>query len=113
MAQFLIERDRGEDIAFEGEELAQISDRWVGGKEQSRWTKYALYKTESDRYVLYEAFKMGREGQVVNKRASVFRSAEEVADWVIGDDDIVSNLKKRLFENAAHRDDAFRGLVGG
>lgn len=113
MAQFLIERDRGEDIAFEGEELAEVSDRWVGSKEQVRWTTYALYKTESGRYVLYEEFKTGREPQVGRKTASVFRSAEEVADWVLEDDDVISNLKKRLFESAAHRDDAFRGLVGG
>lgn len=115
MEEIIVMRDGQKDLKFKGELLASASDRWIAGREQTRWTEIAVYKTESGKYVIaWESITLW-QGELNSYRAKVCEFASETIAELMSDDEegtaYFSSLAKEVLEELAQSDERFKSLL--
>jgi hypothetical protein len=110
MQEYTVTRDGQKDLRFSGELLAEVNNKWVAGKDNSRWHELSLYKTAGGKYVLHEVFRTQWQGEIDRHGAAVYGTAEEVLDTLTCEDGGLSELDKKLLQRAARVEPAFAGL---
>ncbi len=115
MEEIIVMRDGQKDLKFKGELLASASDRWIAGREQTRWTEIAVYKTESGKYVIaWESITLW-QGELNGYHAKVCELAPEVIAELMTDDAegvaYFSDLAKEVLDELAKSDERFKALL--
>jgi hypothetical protein len=109
--QITLTPTRGRTIRFRGEKIAQASDSWIGGREQTRWTDMRLYRTVRGRYILWIAHHTQWQGEENEFLAHICSTPESVYDHLCdpesGD---MSRLASLLLHDAAE-DPAFANVA--
>lgn len=75
--EWVLERDNGVDLAFDGVLLSEASSE---RSNVPRWTEIRIYQTATDRFVCEIVGGSRVEGEVERCRANVFDSAVELRD---------------------------------
>lgn len=110
MQEHILTRDGLKDLKFTGELLATVSNKWVAGKDNTRWHELSLYKAKSGKYVLQRVYVTLWQGELGNHAAAAYDTAEEVLDALTDEDGGLSDLDKELLQEAAKGDPAFAGM---
>lgn len=106
-----ISRDGQKDLEFEGIELASSSDWKQQGPNNSRFSRFGLYRTEGGKYVIHRENISHWAGEENDSIAEIFDSAAAlVAD---GENEYggYADTFKALILEAAEKDEAFKGLM--
>lgn len=75
--EWVIERDNGVDLAFDGIVLAQASSE---RSNAPRWTEIRIYQTATDRFVCEVIGATRVQGEFNRRRANVYDTAKELRD---------------------------------
>ena len=115
MQEFIVGRDGMKDLRFTGEMLANVSNRWLAGREQTRWTEITAYKTESGKYVIAWEFITLWQGEMNTCKATVCGMVSEVVAELMDNDSngeaYFSDLSKKLLNELAQSDNSFKELL--
>ena len=114
MGEYIVRRDGNKDLKFKGEVLADVSNQWVAGQNQTRWKEVSIYKTESGKYVVSVIHRTCWEGEADSFQAHVCETAEDVYRCLAVDDmgeELLSTLAKEALEEAAKKDKAFKAIL--
>jgi hypothetical protein len=109
--QYELKPSSGRTIRFKGKELASASGAWVGGREQSRWTDLALYKTTGGRYVLWICYHTQWQGEQNCYTAHVCQTAEDVYARLEDQEGELGRLDTQLLQEAAKLDPALDAVA--
>jgi hypothetical protein len=85
-------------LSFEGELLAEVKDRWVSGREHTRWHELRAYRTASGRYVLEVEYVTQWQGEQGSCRAEVYDTMEALVEAVERLEDAPPRLQSLLLE---------------
>ena len=88
-----IDRPRGKDLIFEGEQIARMSNQVSG--------IMVLWRTKGGKYVLEST--IGKE-----KKVQIYNSPKEASSLIL---DTYTSVGKKLIKAAQSRDKAFQGLT--
>ena len=115
MEEIIVKRDGNLDLKFKGELLASASDRWIAGKEQTRWTEISVYRTDTGKLVIAWEYITLWQGELSGYQAKVCEMVTEVtAELMSTDSDgtaYFSNVAKELLDELGQNDDQFRALL--
>jgi hypothetical protein len=79
--KFLISRTGAPDLAFQGEEIASASTRWVRGQQQNRWHELTLYQTTGGKFVAAREYITQWQGESGETEARVCESEADVIEF--------------------------------
>ena len=77
---FVLERDNGPDISFNGEHLSFVSSEGKS-RDPARWTELSLYRTKSGRFVCEEVGMTLQERERDRHRVEVVELEEDVQEF--------------------------------
>jgi EXLDI family protein len=95
--QFTITRDGYPPLRFKGVELTSVTSR---DHNSTRWTVLSLYKTLGGKYIVERNRLTCWQSEKDFDEAGSFNSAEEVIDWLRGEERIIGRLSQELIEKA-------------
>jgi hypothetical protein len=78
MDTFTIDRSGLAPLTFTGQLLCESDGQFMAGQERNRWHDLAVYKTESNKYVLSISYRTRWQGEIERDYADVLVSPEEV-----------------------------------
>ena len=78
MTTFTLTNDDSPNLKFKGEKIAEASDHWIQGQDQTRWTELDLYRTEGGKFVCQESGISQWQGESSSHRAAAVETEEEV-----------------------------------
>jgi hypothetical protein len=108
---FTLKNDGGRNVRFTGEEIACASGKWAAGREQNRYTRLTLFRTDGGKYVLYDEYITQWQGEFCSDKVFILDSAAAIYDHLLGEDGSLGRLDKELLEKAAKNDDALKELL--
>lgn len=112
LKEIIVKRDGEKDLRFNGVALASVSNRWVAGQEQTRWTEITVYQTESGKYVIAWEFITLWQGEENSYRAKVCERVAEVTAELMGNNPegqaFFSDMAKELIGELAKSNEEFR-----
>ena len=98
---FTIRSDnRNADLRFNGDKIATNWNRWVNGRDDTRWTEWDLYSTESGKFVYVESDVSLWQGESNFVRAEVFVSLNEFREYFLSSRDTLSSFEKEFLSGA-------------
>ena len=110
METITLERTGGKNVRFKGELLASASGRWFNGVEQTRWTDYDLYKTDTGKYVVAISSITCWQGESDRYQVEVCSTPEEVYNFLTDSDGYgycFSDLAKEVLQEAVDKEPEF------
>ena len=110
MAQHEVERDGQRDLRFEGELLAEVSDREHSGPKSNRWTEVRIYRTGGGRYVVATTNRTQWQGEWDKHDATVCETLGEVMDALTDDQGVLGRAEKEALQAACEIDETLREL---
>lgn len=110
MQEYTVTREEQKDLRFLGEILAESSNKWVAGKDKTRWHELTLYRTASGKYVLQDDYWTLWQGEENSRTVEVFNTAEELLEFMIDEEGSLSDLEKQILQLAAKTYPAFADL---
>jgi hypothetical protein len=78
------------------EELAFVSNRWVAGREQTRWDEKQVVKTVKGKYVLYEGYVTLWQGEESTSKYRVFDTLEDLVKILDPTDELDRGILQQL-----------------
>jgi len=109
----VVKRDGQKDLKFTGEPLAEASNQWIAGKDQTRWTEIRIYRTDKGKYVVSVIGVTRWQGEQDSHKAEVCETAEEVYKELLTEDfegAFLPDVAKEALEEAAKNDPAFESV---
>jgi len=101
--QMSVERDGKRNLSFQGVLIAEEDNRWIAGREGTRWDEYALYRTKGGGFVLAHTYRTLWQGELSSHEAWIGDTAEAVLDqakYLDGDQEVYPQTIKELAEKA-------------
>jgi len=107
---YTILRDGQKNLRFTGEMLADVDNKWVADMVNNRWHELSLFKTKGGKYVLQEVYCTIYQGELEAYSAKVLNTAKEVLEALTDGEGVLTDLDKKLMQQAAKNDSAFTDL---
>jgi len=109
--QYELKPTSGRTVRFKGQKLADVSGRWVGGREQNRYTDLKLYKTSGGRYILWICYNTCWQGEQDCYTAHVCQTPEDVYARLEDQEGELGRLDTQLLQEAAKVDPALDAVA--
>ncbi len=107
MEEIIVKRDGKRDLKFKGEQLVSSSDRWEGGKENTRWSVITIYQTESGKFIIAWEYVTLWQGESCGYRADICETPEDVINELVPNGDYY-DLAKEIIGELAAKDERFK-----
>ena len=95
--EYRLRRDGLPPLTFQGEMVLERSNRWVSGREKTRWHVVRVYRTLRGRWVLEVVYRTLWQGELDSHQVRVLDDLEGLRQAV--EDLVPEDLRGEVFED--------------
>ena len=102
MEQHMIRCDNHrEDLVFDGRLMASQDNRWVNGRDQTRYSNLSLYVTDSGKYVYHYEYITLWQGESSTSNVQIYDTLAEFKEAFLADGrEMISDFEKDFLAEA-------------